>query len=157
VHLEVEQKRNCHHNYAEEIEEGVWLTRKGAIDASVGRMGVIPGSMGAATYIVRGKGNAESYNTSPHGAGRLLSRTNAEKTLSLDEFKEMMAGKTWDDRDASRLLDEAPHAYKPIEQVIADSADLVEPVTVLSQFINYKGVDNARAHWKGRRGGGAVA
>ena len=131
---------NCHHNYAEEIEPGLWLTRKGAIDASEGKMGIIPGSMGAATYIVRGKGNAESYNTSPHGAGRLLGRKVAERTLSLDDFKAQMAGKTWLDRDAKELLDEAPSAYKPIETVIADSADLIEPVTVLSQFINYKGV-----------------
>lgn len=133
-------KVNCHHNYAEEIEPGLWLTRKGAIDASIGRMGVIPGSMGAATYIVRGKGNAESYNTSPHGAGRLLGRNVAKKTLDLDAFRAQMAGKTWLDRDAKELLDEAPSAYKPIETVIADSADLIEPVAILSQFINYKGL-----------------
>ena len=131
---------NCHHNYAEEVEPGLWLTRKGAIDASDGRLGIIPGSMGAATYIVSGKGNAESYNTSPHGAGRLLGRNVARKTLDLDEFKAQMAGRTWLDRDAKELLDEAPSAYKPIETVIADSADLIEPVTVLSQFVNYKGL-----------------
>jgi tRNA-splicing ligase RtcB len=136
----VRQTVNCHHNYAEEVEPGLWLTRKGAIDASEGRMGVIPGSMGAATYIVRGKGNAESYNTSPHGAGRLMGRNVARKSLSLDEFKLQMAGKTWLDRDAAKLLDEAPFAYKPIEVVIADSEGLVDPVTVLSQFINYKGL-----------------
>lgn len=131
---------NCHHNYAEEIEPGLWLTRKGAIDASEGKMGVIPGSMGAATYIVRGRGNLESYNTSPHGAGRMLGRNVARKTLDLDEFKTQMAGKTWLDRDAKELLDEAPNAYKPIETVIADSQDLIEPVTILRQFINYKGL-----------------
>ena len=131
---------NCHHNYAEELEPGLWLTRKGAIDASGGKMGIIPGSMGAATYIVRGKGNAESYNTSPHGAGRLLGRNVAKKTLDLEAFKAQMAGRTWLDRDAKELLDEAPSAYKPIETVMADSADLVEPVAVLSQFINYKGL-----------------
>ena len=134
------RKVNCHHNYAEELEPGLWLTRKGAIDASEGRMGVIPGSMGAATYIVRGKGNEESYNTSPHGAGRLLGRKIAERTLSLEDFKAQMSGKTWLDRDARKLLDEAPFAYKPIEVVIADSADLIEPLTVLHQFINYKGI-----------------
>jgi tRNA-splicing ligase RtcB len=138
--VEVRRKVNCHHNYAEEVEPGLWLTRKGAIDASEGRMGVIPGSMGAATYIVRGKGNAESYNTSPHGAGRMLGRNAARKSLSIEEFRAQMAGKTWLDRDAAQLLDEAPFAYKPIEVVIADSADLIEPVTVLSQFINYKGL-----------------
>jgi RNA-splicing ligase RtcB len=134
------QKINCHHNYAEEIEPGRWLTRKGAIDASKGKIGIIPGSMGAATYIVRGKGNAESYNTSPHGAGRLLGRNAARKALDIEAFKLQMTGRTWLDRDAAKLLDEAPAAYKPIEVVIEDSAELIEPVTVLSQFINYKGL-----------------
>lgn len=131
---------NCHHNYAEEVEPGLWLTRKGAIDASEGKYGIIPGSMGAATYIVRGLGHEDAYRTSPHGAGRILGRNVARKTLSVDEFRQQMAGRTWLDRDAERLLDEAPSAYKPIETVIADSADLIVPVTVLSQFINYKGL-----------------
>lgn len=135
------QRINCHHNYAEQqLESGIWITRKGAIDASEGKMGIIPGSMGAATYIVRGKGNEEAYNTSPHGAGRILGRNQARKTLDEKAFREQMAGKTWLDRNARKLIDEAPSAYKPIEQVIADSADLIEPVTVLSQFINYKGL-----------------
>lgn len=131
---------NCHHNYAEETAPGMWLTRKGAIDASEGAWGIIPGSMGAETYIVRGKGNAQSYNSSPHGAGRLLGRNVARKQLDLAAFKEQMAGRTWMDRDAVKLLDEAPGAYKPIGTVIADSEDLIEPVHVLSQFVNYKGV-----------------
>jgi tRNA-splicing ligase RtcB len=132
---------NCHHNYAERTDDGeTWITRKGAIDASAGKLGIIPGSMGAATYIVRGKGNEDAYNTSPHGAGRVLGRNQARKTLTEADFREQMAGKTWLDRDAKKLLDEAPSAYKPIEQVIADSADLIEPVAVLSQFINYKGL-----------------
>ena len=140
VKFNIERVINCHHNYAEELEPGLWLTRKGAIDASKGKLGIIPGSMGAATYIVRGKGNAESYNTSPHGAGRLLGRNVARKQLSIEEFKAQMEGKTWLDRDAGKLLDEAPFAYKPIETVIQDSEDLVEPVAILSQFINYKGL-----------------
>jgi tRNA-splicing ligase RtcB len=134
------QRINCHHNYAEQQADGAWLTRKGAIDASPGKLGVIPGSMGAATYIVSGKGCAEAYNTSPHGAGRILGRNQAKKTLDVEAFRAQMADKTWLDRDAKALLDEAPSAYKPIEQVIEDSADLIEPVTVLSQFINYKGL-----------------
>jgi tRNA-splicing ligase RtcB len=135
------QRINCHHNYAEQLgEDGTWITRKGAIDASEGKMGIIPGSMGAATYIVRGRGNEDAYCTSPHGAGRVLGRNQARKTLTEAEFRKQMLGKTWLDRDAKQLLDEAPSAYKPIEQVIADSADLIEPVTVLSQFINYKGL-----------------
>lgn len=138
-HLEIIDRINCHHNYAEEIEPGVWLTRKGAINAEEGRMGIIPGSMGAATYIVRGLGNNEAYCSSPHGAGRIYGRNQAKKTLSIEEFKKQMEGKFWQDRDAHKLLDEAPAAYKPIEAVINDSVDLVQPIAVLSQFINYKG------------------
>ncbi len=103
-------------------------------------MGIIPGSMGAATYIVRGKGHAEAYDTAPHGAGRTMGRRVAKETLDLTVFKDQMQGKTWLDRDAEVLLDEAPSAYKPIEQVIEDSREMIETVTVLSQFINYKGV-----------------
>jgi RNA-splicing ligase RtcB len=136
----ITQRINCHHNYAERLPDGGWITRKGAIDANAGKMGIIPGSMGAATYIVRGKGCAEAYNTSPHGAGRILGRKQAKRTLDVADFKKQMEGKTWLDRDAVALLDEAPSAYKPIEQVIEDSAELVEPVTVLGQFINYKGL-----------------
>ena len=133
------ERINCHHNYAEQNDEG-WLTRKGAIDASVGVMGIIPGSMGASTYIVRGLGNEQALNTSPHGAGRMMSRNQARKTLDGAEFRRQMAGKTWLDRDADKLLDEAPNAYKPIEQVMADARTLVEPLAVLSQFVNYKGL-----------------
>ena len=137
---DIVERINCHHNYAELQDDGAWLTRKGAIDASEGVPGIIPGSMGAATYIVRGKGNEEAYRTSPHGAGRVLSRNAARRTLNEDEFRTQMKGRTWLDRDARKLLDEAPSAYKPIEQVMKDSEDLVETVAVLSQFINYKGL-----------------
>lgn len=146
VHAAVDEKMelstiiNCHHNYAEEVEPGVWLTRKGAINAEAGVMGVIPGNMGADTYIVKGKGNVAALNTSPHGAGRVKSRGAAKRELDIDVFKEQMKGKTWQDRDASKLLDEAPDAYKPIETVMDDSDDLVLPVTKLSQFINMKGL-----------------
>jgi tRNA-splicing ligase RtcB (3'-phosphate/5'-hydroxy nucleic acid ligase) len=99
------QRINCHHNYAERLDDGSWITRKGAIDASEGKMGIIPGSMGAATYIVRGRGNDEAYATSPHGAGRVMGRNHARKTLSTDEFRKQMAGKTWLERDAQKLLD----------------------------------------------------
>lgn len=139
-HVEELARINCHHNYAEKQWNGTWLTRKGAIDASKGKLGIIPGSMGTATYIVEGLGNAEAYFTSPHGAGRLRGRNASRKMLSVDDFKAQMAGKTWQDRDAKKLLDEAPEAYKPIEQVMEDSRDLVKPVSVLTQFINYKGL-----------------
>ena len=129
----------CHHNYSEELDEGIWLSRKGAINAASGVMGIIPGSMGAATYIVRGKGNLNSYNSAPHGAGRMLSRGAAKRELDLDEFRSQMTDRVWDDRNAQALLDEAPLAYKPIETVMEDSKDLVETVTVLKAFINYKG------------------
>ena len=130
----------CHHNYSEEVESGVWLSRKGSINAEPGAMGIIPGSMGAATHIVKGKGNPDSYNSAPHGAGRMMSRTAARNKLDLEEFRSQMVGKVWDDRNAKALLDEAPLAYKPIETVMEDSKDLVETVTVLKAFINYKGL-----------------
>lgn len=141
------QRINCHHNYSEPQDGGYWLTRKGAINAERGRMGIIPGSMGAATYIVRGLGNLDSYASSPHGAGRVLARGAARRELDVDEFRALMEGKTWQDMDATDLIDEAPGAYKPIDQVMADAATLVEPVTVLSQFINYKGVGQQRKKW----------
>lgn len=138
------QRINCHHNYSEEIAPGIWLTRKGAINAEDGRYGIIPGSMGAATYVVSGRGNADAYWSSPHGAGRLLARGAARRELDVAAFREQMAGKTWQDRNADDLIDEAPSAYKPIETVIADAAPLVTPVAVLSQFINYKGIGQQR-------------
>lgn len=130
----------CHHNYSEEVGGGEWLSRKGAINADSEALGIIPGSMGAATYIVKGKGNPDSYNSAPHGAGRMLSRGAARRELDLEEFKSQMIDRVWDDRNAQALLDEAPLAYKPIETVIEDSKDLVETVTVLKAFINYKGL-----------------
>lgn len=138
------QRINCHHNYTEFREDGSMITRKGAIAAYEGTMGIIPGSMGDATYVVRGRGNPESYHSSPHGAGRVYSRGAARRGLDVREFKVKMEGKIWQDRDAEDLIDEAPDAYKPIETVIQDSATLVEPVTVLNQFINYKGIGQKR-------------
>ena len=103
--------------------------------------GVVPGSMGTDSYIVRGLGNDDALNTAPHGAGRILGRGQARRTLSVDEFKSEMeaAGRVWDMHRADRLLDEAPSAYKPIEQVIADSDKLVEVEHRLSAIINCKG------------------
>lgn len=145
------ERINCHHNYAEQMEDDSLLTRKGAIDASLGKMGIIPGSMGTATHIVRGLGNEEAHNSSPHGAGRIRGRKAAKQTLSVDRFKEQMKGRTWQDRDAKELLDEAPDAYKPIEIVIKDSESLIESVTVISQFINYKGVESISAREQKKR------
>lgn len=139
VSFDADRRINCHHNYSVQ-QDGKWLSRKGAIAADVDDYGVIPGSMGAATYIVRGKGNADSYSTAPHGAGRIMARGTARRELDVAEFKSQMGDRTWMDRDAETLLDEAPGAYKPIEQVMKDAEPLVETLEVLSQFVNYKGL-----------------
>jgi len=105
---------NCHHNFTQrEVHDGrpVWLTRKGAIKADVGDMGVIPGSMGAATYIVEGLGNALSFNSCSHGAGRRMSRTAARKAFNGNDLVSRMAGRTWQASEADALVDEIPDAY----------------------------------------------
>lgn len=142
MHHEV-QRINCHHNYCQRerhFGQDVWLTRKGAIRAGLGDLGVIPGSMGTRSYIVRGLGNPASYHSCSHGAGRRLSRSAARKSLSVDSLTRRMAGKAWNATHARALLDEHPLAYKEIDQVMADQADLVEPVHTLSQILNYKGI-----------------
>ncbi|HEX3956263.1 MAG TPA: RtcB family protein [Trebonia sp.] len=136
------QMVNCHHNYTERenhLGRDLWITRKGAIKAGPGELGVIPGSMGTDTYIVRGKGNPDSYNSSSHGAGRRLSRGDAKRQLDKAGLKEQMKGKTWNVDAAGSLIDEDPRAYKDIRQVMADQSDLTEVVHVLSQVLNYKG------------------
>jgi tRNA-splicing ligase RtcB len=136
------QTVNCHHNYTvqeKHLGRELWITRKGAISARAGELGVIPGSMGTDTYIVRGKGNPESYNSSSHGAGRRLSRGEAKRQLDKAGLKEQMKGKTWNAASASALIDEDPRAYKDIRQVMADQADLTEVVHTLTQVLNYKG------------------
>ncbi|GAA4754031.1 RtcB family protein [Actinomycetospora chibensis] len=137
----VEQERiSCHHNYTESEEhfgEQVWVSRKGAIDASAGRAGLIPGSMGTASYVVAGKGEPASLHSSPHGAGRAYSRTAARKTFTHDQLREAMAGIEF--RDAEAFLDEIPAAYKDVDVVMADAADLVEVRHTLRQIVNVKG------------------
>jgi tRNA-splicing ligase RtcB len=133
---------NCHHNFTQrEVHDGrpVWLTRKGAIKADVGDRGVIPGSMGAATYVVEGLGNAASFASCSHGAGRRLSRTAARKRFDGRALAERMAGRTWQARDADALVDEIPDAYKDIDAVMADQADLVRVQHTLRQVLNMKG------------------
>ena len=95
--------------------------------------------MGATTYIVDGKGNADSYNSSAHGAGRMYSRSKARREFTTDSLSSMMEGKAWNKDNAKALLDEHPDAYKPIEQVMEDQKDLVTPTHVLRQVVNYKG------------------
>ena len=139
------QRINCHHNFTKREEhygEIVWLTRKGAIFAGVGALGVVPGSMGAATYITSGLGNPESYSSSAHGAGRQRSRSAAKRELELEGdqgLREYMAGVAWNAADAKALMDEHPLAYKDIDQVMEDQKDLCRPIHRLSQILNYKG------------------
>lgn len=134
---------NCHHNFTERenhMGTNVWLTRKGAIRAREGDRGVIPGSMGTRSYIVRGTGCQASYMSCSHGAGRRMSRGQARKTLDIEGLRSAMAGKTWNDRDAEALIDEDPRSYKDIDQVMADQADLVTIEHTLHQILNYKGL-----------------
>lgn len=136
------QTVNCHHNYTEREthnKRDMWVTRKGAIKAGDGDMGVIPGSMGTDTYIVRGRGNPESYRSSSHGAGRRMSRGEAKRQLDRASLKEQMRGKTWLEGAAGSLIDEDPRAYKDIRQVMDDQSDLTQVVHVLTQVLNYKG------------------
>jgi tRNA-splicing ligase RtcB len=133
---------NCHHNYTERehhLGRDLWITRKGAIKAGAGDLGVIPGSMGTDTYIVRGKGNADSYNSSSHGAGRRLSRGDAKRQLDKATLKVHMQGKAWNADAAGALIDEDPRAYKDVRKVMADQFDLTEIVHTLTQVLNYKG------------------
>jgi tRNA-splicing ligase RtcB (3'-phosphate/5'-hydroxy nucleic acid ligase) len=131
---------NCHHNYTErETHFGreVWLSRKGAISAREGQLGLIPGSMGTASYVVAGRGNVPSMMSSPHGAGRNHSRTAARKLFSRADLDKRMAGIAWGRSDA--FLDEHPDAYKDVDVVMADAADLVEVRHTLHQVVNVKG------------------
>ncbi|MDP9388068.1 MAG: RtcB family protein [Actinomycetota bacterium] len=136
------QRINCHHNFTQrEVHHGneVWITRKGAIKADAGDLGVIPGSMGTRSYIVAGKGNEASWNSCSHGAGRRHSRTKAKKLFTTADLAAQMAGKVWLATRAQALVDEIPAAYKDIDQVMADQADLVEVRHTLRQVLNYKG------------------
>jgi tRNA-splicing ligase RtcB len=137
----VESERiNCHHNYTERerhFGREVWLSRKGAIDASAGRPGLVPGSMGTASYVVTGKGNALALNSSPHGAGRAYSRSAARRTFTRQQLDAAMAGIEWRHTDA--FLDEIPQAYKPIDRVMEDAEDLVTVRHTLHQIVNVKG------------------
>jgi len=133
---------NCHHNFTQrETHAGVelWITRKGAIKAGRDDLGVIPGSMGTRSYIVRGRGNPASWMSCSHGAGRRHSRTQAKKLFTVDDLAGLMQGKVWLADRATALVDEIPSAYKDIDQVMADQTDLVEVRHTLHQVLNYKG------------------
>jgi tRNA-splicing ligase RtcB len=131
---------NCHHNYVtreNHFGQNVLVTRKGAVRAAKGVMGIIPGSMGAKSFIVRGLGNPESFDSCSHGAGRVMSRTQAKKLVTLDEHIADTAGVEC--RKDEGVIDETPKAYKPIEAVMAAQADLVEIVHTLKQVVCVKG------------------
>jgi tRNA-splicing ligase RtcB len=131
---------NCHHNYVEREEhfgERVWLTRKGAVRAGKGELGIIPGSMGARSFIVRGKGNPDSFESCSHGAGRAMSRTAAKERFTLEDH--IAATAHVECRKDTGVIDETPMAYKDIDAVMAAQSDLVEVVHTLRQIVCVKG------------------
>ncbi len=137
----VESERiNCHHNFTQKenhFGKDVWLSRKGAISARAGELGLIPGSMGTASYVVEGLGNPVALESSPHGAGREYSRSAARKAFTVDDLRTAMVGIEYRDTDA--FIDEIPAAYKPIDRVMDDASDLVRIGHTLRQIINVKG------------------
>ena len=131
---------NCHHNYVEmenHFGKNVWVTRKGAVRARVGDMGIIPGSMGERSFIVRGKGNADSFNSCSHGAGRLMSRTQARKTFTVEDHIKATEGVNC--RKDVGVIDETKGCYKNIDDVMASQTELVDIVHTLKQFVCVKG------------------
>jgi len=145
---------NIHHNYCEceqcrfyddakgqWREEKLWVTRKGATSAKPGQLGIIPGSMGTGSYIVRGKGTSESWQSCSHGAGRSMSRARAFKNISQRDFVNHMKeqGIVWDSNFANKVKDEAPLAYKDLNEVMHNQRSMVEVVHHLQPLINMKG------------------
>ncbi|HEV7242524.1 MAG TPA: RtcB family protein [Thermoanaerobaculia bacterium] len=131
---------NCHHNYVaveNHYGENVFVTRKGAVRAREGDLGIIPGSMGAKSFIVRGKGNPESFHSCSHGAGRSMSRAEAKRRFTVEDHVKATAGVEC--RKDAEVIDETPAAYKPIEAVMAAQADLVDVVHTLRQVVCVKG------------------
>jgi tRNA-splicing ligase RtcB len=131
---------NCHHNYVareRHYGENVFVTRKGAVRAGAGELGIIPGSMGARSYIVRGKGQRESFASCSHGAGRAMSRAEAKKRFSVEDHARATAG--IECRKDEDVIDETPGAYKDIDAVMEAQKDLVEVVHTLRQVVCVKG------------------
>jgi tRNA-splicing ligase RtcB (3'-phosphate/5'-hydroxy nucleic acid ligase) len=131
---------DCHHNYAEKeihFDEEVYVTRKGAVRAQTNDYGIIPGSMGTKSYIVKGKGNAASFCSCSHGAGRIMSRSMARNTYTLDDLIAQTAGVEC--RKDTEIIDEIPSAYKSIDEVMKNQADLVEIIATLKQVLCIKG------------------
>jgi tRNA-splicing ligase RtcB len=135
-----EEAINCHHNYVTKenhFGKDLWITRKGAIRADEGDLGIIPGSMGQRSYIVRGKGNKEAYCSCSHGAGRKMSRKKARELFTLEDLKAQTAGVECRKDDA--VLDEIPASYKDIDVVMENQKSLVDVVHVLKQVMCCKG------------------
>jgi tRNA-splicing ligase RtcB len=134
------ERINCHHNFTQpEKHYGreVWVSRKGAIEARAGQPGLIPGSMGTASYVVSGLGYPPALQSAPHGAGRAYSRSAARRTFTHEQLRQAMVGIEF--RDSEAFLDEIPAAYKDIDQVMADATSLVEVRHTLRQLVNVKG------------------
>jgi len=142
-HADLDRAVNIHHNYCqcEDCGDGrrLWVTRKGATSARAGEWGIIPGSMGTGSYITRGKGNLASWNSSSHGAGRRLSRTQAHQDIAQTDFETAMRGIVCDTNPS--VKDEAPQAYKDLEQVMRNQESLTEIVYKLQPLINVKGFE----------------
>jgi tRNA-splicing ligase RtcB len=131
---------NCHHNYVQKethFGEEVYVTRKGAVSAKKGELGIIPGSMGARSFIVRGLGNKESFSSCSHGAGRTMSRTKAKKIFTIED--QIRATEGVECRKDADVIDEIPMAYKDIDAVMQAQKDLVEVMYVLKQVVCVKG------------------
>ncbi len=131
---------NCHHNYAsleEHFGARLWITRKGAVSAYSGQLGIIPGSMGTKSFIVRGKGNPEAYRSCSHGAGRRMSRSEARRRFTRADLAEQTTGVEC--RKDARVIDELPAAYKDVDSVLLAQRDLVEIVHSLKQVLCVKG------------------
>jgi tRNA-splicing ligase RtcB len=140
-----DERVHCHHNYVvkeKHFGKDVWVTRKGAVRAGEGDYGLIPGSMGAKSFVVKGKGSKDSFESCSHGAGRLMGRNEAKKQISMEQHKRSLAGIECD-ADGS-TLDESPAAYKPIELVMEAQKDLVEVVHTFSQFLCIKGGEDVK-------------
>ncbi len=138
--VQADERVNCHHNYTSKEKhfgKDLWLSRKGAIDASAGTPGLIPGSMGTASYVVEGKGNRLALNSSPHGAGREYGRRHAQRTFTYEQLVQAMRGIEWSGSEA--FVDEIPTAYKDIDRVMQDAEDLVTVKHTLRQIVNVKG------------------
>lgn len=136
----IQEAIDCHHNYVQKEEhfgQTVWVTRKGAVSARRGQLGIIPGSMGAKSFIVRGLGNEDSFHSCSHGAGRIMSRTQAKKAFTLDDHRQATAHVEC--RKDKKVIDETPGAYKDIEAVMTAQKDLVEIVHTLRQVVCVKG------------------